>query len=241
MQDLDVSGLSKALARPMVGATKGVVVVIFYANWCQHCTDTLPVFAEAKQILAATKHADALVQIDVAKHTDVAHKYDIKAYPTIRAFVRGQPVGTPYAGLRDAGDMAKWTRDIIANPPPPEDRPEDPRHPGAPQSDTDSMNGKGTRPIPRASTESKQPYARAEGADDEKLANALKSIGKRMADMERKRRDAKDSHSPDPDGPDDPDGLDEGWFPLGKREKGKGDADPKTFSADPLYGHSNEF
>jgi thiol-disulfide isomerase/thioredoxin len=239
MQDLDVSGLSKALARPTTGATKGVVVVMFYANWCSHCIDTLPVFAAAKEILAATKQGDALVQVDVAKHKQLTQQYDVKAFPTIRAFLQGQPVGPPYAGLRDADDMAKWTREIIATPPPPEEPSPTPTN--DPQASSDSS--KPSRPMPRAPAGNRRPSKREKDSlpDDEKLANAMKDIGKRMAEREQKR--TREEGGDRPDGPDDPDGLDEGWFPMGKRktEKGNKDAEREAFSTDPLYGHADEF
>lgn len=232
-----MSGLMQALAHPPAGPTKGVVVVMFYANWCSHCIDTLPVFAKAKELLTSTQQAEALVQVDVAKHRDLVQKYGVKAFPTIRAYLRGQPVGPPYAGLREAEDMAKWTRDIIANPPPPEEPS------SAPTNHPESGSGTGKRPksITRATAGKRPPpVEREDTLSDEKLANAMERIGKRMAEQTRRGENDGDR----PTGPDDPDGLDEGWFPLGKQapnDKGGRDAGAKTFSADPLYGHSDEF
>ena len=211
---------------------------MFYANWCSHCIDTLPVFAQAKEILAATKQGDALVQVDVAKHKQLTQQYDVKAFPTIRAFLQGHPVGSPYDGLRDAEDMAKWTRDIIANPPAPQESP--PPQTNVP--DASGGNSKASRSMPRASAGHKRPPERQNNnlPDDDKLANAMKGIGRRMAERQHKRTA---EHGDIPDAPDDPDGLDEGWFPMGKRNSGKGNkaAERGAFSTDPLYGHADEF
>lgn len=224
-----MSGLIQALARPPAGPTKGVVVVMFYANWCSHCTDTLPVFAKAKELLISTQQAEALVQVDVAKHRDLVQKYGVKAFPTIRAYLRGQPVGPPYAGLREAEDMAKWTQDIIANPPPPEEP--SPAPANHPESGSIGRATAGKRP---------PPVEREDTLSNEKLANVMEHIGKRMAQQTRRGENDGDR----PAGPDDPDGLDEGWFPLGKQapnDRGDRDAGTKTFSTDPLYGHADEF
>ena len=47
------------------------MVVMFYAPWCSHCTETLPVWEEAKGLLVGSRQADRIAQVDVDAHKQV--------------------------------------------------------------------------------------------------------------------------------------------------------------------------
>ena len=75
-------------------------MVLFYADWCGHCTKLKPVWEEA----ATKANADTtrMIKIDVGgknpEHKEVMKKYQIDGFPTILVFENGTP--TPYKGDR---------------------------------------------------------------------------------------------------------------------------------------------
>jgi thioredoxin 1 len=67
--------------------SKGIVIVDFYASWCEPCK-------KVEAILAKLKGAFKLkiVKINVEQSQEVASKYMISSLPTVMVFVDGAPV-----------------------------------------------------------------------------------------------------------------------------------------------------
>jgi protein disulfide-isomerase-like protein len=77
-------------------------IIFFYAPWCGHCKNAKPEFEKVMRMAKGRAH-----MIDCDAHQDIAQKYDIKGFPTIRYYPKGPKNGNPreYQGNRTAEDM----------------------------------------------------------------------------------------------------------------------------------------
>ena len=77
-------------------------IIFFYAPWCGHCKTAKPEFEKLMQMAKGKAH-----MIDCDAHQDIAQKYDVKGFPTIRYYPKGPKNGNPreYQGNRTAEDM----------------------------------------------------------------------------------------------------------------------------------------
>jgi protein disulfide-isomerase A1 len=82
------------------------LLVEFYAPWCGHCKKLAPEFAKA----AETLRADNLyiAKLDATEQKEVAKRFDISGYPTLKFFIKGQPMD--YEGGRTASEIVSWIR-----------------------------------------------------------------------------------------------------------------------------------
>jgi len=75
-------------------------MVLFYADWCGHCTKLKPIWEEAST--QANTDTNRMIKIDVGgkepENKDLMKKYQIDGFPTILVFQNGTPV--PYKGDR---------------------------------------------------------------------------------------------------------------------------------------------
>lgn len=66
------------------------VIVMFYANWCGHCKTLKPKY-EAAAVKMKTKNISGmLAALDASKETEIASKYGVKGYPTLKYFENGE-------------------------------------------------------------------------------------------------------------------------------------------------------
>jgi protein disulfide-isomerase A6 len=65
------------------------VLVEFYAPWCGHCKNLKPIYEKVAAAFANEKHC-VVAAIDATQAKDVADKYKIASYPTIKMFVNGK-------------------------------------------------------------------------------------------------------------------------------------------------------
>ena len=82
-------------------------MVLFYAEWCGHCTKLKPSWEEASK--KANADSTRMIKIDVGGKTPeqkaLMEKYEVDGFPTIIVFQNGTPV--PYEGTRTTDAFLK--------------------------------------------------------------------------------------------------------------------------------------
>ncbi len=75
-----------------------VILVDFFATWCQPCKMMHPVLEQVKAVLGDKIR---IIKIDVDKHGDIAGSYHIQSVPTLMLFRDGKVL------YRQSGAMSK--------------------------------------------------------------------------------------------------------------------------------------
>lgn len=80
-------------------------MIFFYAPWCGHCKNAKPEFEKLMQIAKGKAH-----MIDCDENKEIAQKYGVQGFPTIRYYSKGPKNGNPreYQGNRTAEDMIQF-------------------------------------------------------------------------------------------------------------------------------------
>ncbi|XP_047136249.1 protein disulfide-isomerase A4 [Hydra vulgaris] len=88
--------------------SKKFVLVEFYAPWCGHCKQLAPEYSKAAQKLKNNDPPVSLAKVDCTKETELANRFNIQGYPTIKLFKDGEP--SDYDGERDENGIVKYMR-----------------------------------------------------------------------------------------------------------------------------------
>ncbi len=81
----------------------GLVLVDFFATWCQPCKMMHPVLEQVKATLGDKIR---IIKVDIDKHNDTAAAYGIQSVPTLMLFRKGEML------YRQSGAMPK--ADLLA-------------------------------------------------------------------------------------------------------------------------------
>ncbi|KAF3646124.1 putative protein disulfide-isomerase A6 [Capsicum annuum] len=83
------------------------VLVEFYAPWCGHCKSLAPTYE--KVATAFRQEEDVVIaNLDADNHKDLAEKYGVSGYPTLKFFPKGNKAGEDYEGGRDLDDFVNF-------------------------------------------------------------------------------------------------------------------------------------
>lgn len=88
-------------------------VVQFYAPWCGHCKNLAPHYEAAAKILEEEDDIH-LAKVDATVETDLASKFNVRGYPTIKIFIEGKPM--EYKGGRTEGEIITYLRKKFGPP-----------------------------------------------------------------------------------------------------------------------------
>lgn len=75
---------------------KGVVLVEFFATWCQHCQRMMPVVEDVKALLAGKAN---VYQFDIDKNEEFANELGVSSIPTFIVYKNGEEM------WRGSGEM----------------------------------------------------------------------------------------------------------------------------------------
>ncbi|KAG5084286.1 hypothetical protein AAZX31_19G215100 [Glycine max] len=83
------------------------VLVEFYAPWCGHCKALAPIYEKVAAAFNLDKDV-VIANVDADKYKDLAEKYGVSGYPTLKFFPKSNKAGENYDGGRDLDDFVAF-------------------------------------------------------------------------------------------------------------------------------------
>ncbi|MGH0120488.1 UNVERIFIED_CONTAM: hypothetical protein FKN15_066812 [Acipenser sinensis] len=97
----------------------GVALVNFYADWCRFSQMLHPIFEESSNVVRE-EFPDlkqvVFARVDCDQHPDIAMRYRISKYPTLKLFRNGMMMKREYRGQRSVSAIADFIRQQKVDP-----------------------------------------------------------------------------------------------------------------------------
>jgi thioredoxin len=87
-------------------AAKGLVVVDFFAVWCEPCKVLIP---ELDAVARANPGKITVIRVDVEAHPDLAARFEVDPIPDMMVIRDGKKVDN-YVGVKTAADITTWLK-----------------------------------------------------------------------------------------------------------------------------------
>jgi len=113
---LTILFLSLALSSPVVLTPENFdtivdgsknVFVKFYAPWCGHCKSMVPAYEETAEAFAKEPSV-VIADLDADQHKDIAGRFGVSGFPTLKFFKKGSVTPEDYTGGREAADIIEF-------------------------------------------------------------------------------------------------------------------------------------
>ncbi|XP_039592554.1 endoplasmic reticulum resident protein 44 [Polypterus senegalus] len=96
-----------------------VAMVNFYADWCRFSQMLHPIFEEASNVVREqfpTMKEVVFAKVDCDQHSDIAQRYRISKYPTLKLFRNGLMMKREYRGQRSVSAIADFIKQQKVDP-----------------------------------------------------------------------------------------------------------------------------
>ena len=104
-----VTALTPATFDKVVGQDKNVLIK-FFAPWCGHCKRLAPDYEKVAGIFARDSDKLVIAEVDCDAHKDLCSRFEVRGYPTLKWFPKGETKAQEYSGGRSVADFLTFIK-----------------------------------------------------------------------------------------------------------------------------------